>query len=115
MRPPRWTEPPRSTTRPIIAAVCRAAGIDFGELIARNARMPNVVQARRATVYLLRELTGISYPRIAVLLGRAPAGHSSMHERYTAARWLVKRGDVEFINLLDASREALEKETELCE
>jgi len=106
---PRRAHSPSSVLR----AVCRASGVSLCELtggVHRRGtvhRTPRVVAARQAVVYLLREHTALSYPQIAVLLGRPPTSHATMHGRYRAAWWSVKWGEVEFANLLDAAREAL--------
>ena len=106
---PRRAHSPSSVLR----AVCRASGVSVRELTGgvhqRGTvhRTPAVVAARQAVVYLLREHTALSFPQIAVLLGREPTSHSTMHGRYKSAWWRVRWGDVEFINLLDAAREAL--------
>lgn len=92
----------------ILTAVCIASGVTPKELTGglRN-RNPRVVRARQVAVYLLRQHTLLSYPQIAVLFGQKPTSHSTMQERHKAAWWSVRHHDVEFINALDASREAL--------
>ena len=101
----------------IVAAVCQTSGVDHDELVGgvhrRGPRFRTrpVVMARQVAVYLLREYTALSYPQIAVLLERPSTSHSTMQDRYNSAWCSVKRWDVDFINAVDAAREALAGQT----
>jgi chromosomal replication initiation ATPase DnaA len=103
----------RLTPADILAAVCHTTEVSHDELTGgqhhrgTRHRTDRVVAARQAAVYLLRERTDLSYPQIAALFGRPTTSHSTMHGRYEAARWAMKRGDVEFVNLIDAVVEEL--------
>ena len=93
----------------VLRAVCRASGVSLSDLVF-GVRLPRTVRARQAAVYLLRHHTLLSFPEIAEEIGRGKTGrrsHSTQVDRYWAADRLVKWGNVEFINLLDAACEAL--------
>lgn len=60
----------------VLSAVCRRLSVDTAELLG-TGRHRRVVLARGATAYLARELTTLSYPEIAMALGRT--NHSTIH------------------------------------
>lgn len=66
------------TPEQIIAACAKAFGTSVGEILDRNRR-PIPSAARRVAMYLARELTDLSYPRIGKAFGR---DHSTVISAY---------------------------------
>ena len=69
-----YFDPPATPLRPalttdVLSAVCAYAGTTL-KALRSPSRNSSLVQARSLAVYLLRELTPLSYPEIGALLGR---------------------------------------------
>ncbi|HMN96953.1 MAG TPA: DnaA/Hda family protein [Phycisphaerales bacterium] len=71
---PERSEPVRPAT--IVSTVCTLLGIERQEFLG-SSRHPRTVLARGLVTWLCRELTAMSYPEIAALVGRR--NHSTVH------------------------------------
>lgn len=82
----------------ILATVCRRTGVPMDDLTGYY-RSPKEVRARELATVLLRVYGGLSFPEIAVCMGRSPSSHSGGQDRY--ARCIQRAStDHEFGELL---------------
>jgi chromosomal replication initiation ATPase DnaA len=71
----------------IIEAATRELGVDRADL-PRNKRAESIVLARETIAYLARERTQLSYPAIAVAIGKKTTDNSSV---FNAEKRMRKR------------------------
>lgn len=81
--------------RHILDAVCSAFGVDRGDLLGPD-RSNRFRRARSAAYILVRELNGLSYPKLAKALGRgshrtAMKGHTRALRMLEADSWFSER------------------------
>lgn len=72
----------------IVSAVCSVLGLDRSELLG-HSRHRTIVLGRMLVAWVCRDLTGMSFPEIAGLLGRK--NHSTVHCAYKRIAALMAR------------------------
>ena len=78
------SEPLAVTLEKIFAATAKKYGVTKEEIVGKK-RTKEIMQARHVAVYLIREITEISFPTIAKMFGK---DHSTIHSSY---EWVKKK------------------------
>ncbi len=95
------SEPLAVTLEKIFAATAKKYSVTKEEIVGKK-RTKEIMQARHVAVYLIREITEISFPTIAKMFGK---DHSTIHSSY---EWVKKK--IIQSPLFDADIDALKKE-----
>ena len=95
------SEPLAVTLEKIFAATAKKYSVTKEEIVGKK-RTKEIMQARHVAVYLIREITEISFPTIGKMFGK---DHSTTHSSY---EWVKKK--IIQSPLFDADIEALKKE-----
>lgn len=94
----------RTSWRDILAATSHVYGVKTVDITSER-RTRNVVRPRQAAMYLMRELTPLSLPRIGKVIG--DRDHSTISHGISKIAALLKNGDAEMAAEIAAIRKLL--------
>lgn len=90
-RPPPTVPDRLVTGNDVLRAAMAVCGVGYEQVVGKG-RHPDTVTCRQITAYLCRELTRMSYPEIATLLGST--GHTATIGQHRRAIQAVASGEL---------------------